>query len=72
MANFGANILHAKTIIPIIGKNTARILNTFNHENKGTLLHPTSELKNIVVEAAHEKRTKTPTTFLSRRAPINT
>ncbi|QLE01761.1 bifunctional aspartate kinase/homoserine dehydrogenase I [Galbibacter sp. BG1] len=39
LANFGATILHAKTIIPLIEKNIPlRILNTFNHDNKGTLI----------------------------------
>lgn len=39
LANFGATILHAKTIIPLIEKNIPlRILNIFNTENKGTLI----------------------------------
>ncbi|MDA8596509.1 bifunctional aspartate kinase/homoserine dehydrogenase I [Flavobacteriaceae bacterium] len=39
MANFGATILHAKTIIPLIEKNIPlRILNTFNDKNQGTLI----------------------------------
>ena len=39
LANFGATILHAKTIIPLLEKNIPlRILNTFNHENEGTLI----------------------------------
>jgi homoserine O-acetyltransferase len=39
LANFGANILHAKTIIPLIEKNIPlRLLNTFDPENKGTLI----------------------------------
>ncbi len=39
LANFGATILHAKTIIPLIEKNIPlRILNTFNSDNKGTLI----------------------------------
>ncbi|MET3045292.1 bifunctional aspartate kinase/homoserine dehydrogenase I [Flavobacterium covae] len=39
LANFGANILHAKTIIPLVEKNIPlRILNTFNPENEGTLI----------------------------------
>ncbi|MBO0342957.1 MAG: bifunctional aspartate kinase/homoserine dehydrogenase I [Bacteroidota bacterium] len=41
LANFGANILHAKTIIPLIEKNIPlRICNTFNDENEGTLIGP--------------------------------
>ncbi len=37
LANFGANILHAKTIVPLIEKNIPlRICNTFNHNSKGT------------------------------------
>ncbi len=39
LAGFGANILHAKTIIPLIEKNIPlRILNTFNSNNEGTLI----------------------------------
>ncbi|MCL9809363.1 bifunctional aspartate kinase/homoserine dehydrogenase I [Flavobacterium luminosum] len=39
LANFGATILHAKTIIPLVEKNIPlRILNTFNPENEGTLI----------------------------------
>ena len=48
MANFGANILHAKTIIPLLEKNIPlRILNTFNHENKGTLITSNSNAAGI-------------------------
>ncbi|KQC29880.1 bifunctional aspartate kinase/homoserine dehydrogenase I [Flagellimonas eckloniae] len=44
LANFGANILHAKTIIPLIEKNIPlRILNTFNADNQGTLIGPKTE-----------------------------
>ncbi len=44
MANFGTNILHAKTIIPLIEKNIPlRILNTFNSDNEGTLIGKASE-----------------------------
>lgn len=39
LANFGATILHAKTIIPLVEKNIPlRILNTFNPDNDGTLI----------------------------------
>lgn len=39
LASFGASILHAKTIIPLIEKNIPlRILNTFNSDAKGTLI----------------------------------
>ena len=39
LANFGAQVLHAKTIIPLIEKNIPlRILNTFNPNSKGTLI----------------------------------
>jgi aspartokinase/homoserine dehydrogenase 1 len=48
MANFGATILHAKTIIPLLEKNIPlRILNTFNHENKGTLITSNSSAAGI-------------------------
>lgn len=40
LANFGASILHAKTIIPLIEKNIPlRIKNTFNAEDAGTLIN---------------------------------
>lgn len=39
MANFGATILHAKTIVPLLEKNiNLRILNTFNPNDQGTLI----------------------------------
>lgn len=39
LANFGASILHAKTIIPLLEKNIPlRILNTFDRESEGTLI----------------------------------
>jgi homoserine O-acetyltransferase len=48
LANFGATILHAKTIIPLLEKNiNLRILNTFNSEDTGTLITATSSEKGI-------------------------
>ncbi|WP_370449397.1 bifunctional aspartate kinase/homoserine dehydrogenase I [Aquimarina sp. BL5] len=48
LAYFGANILHAKTIIPLIEKNIPlRILNTFDHKNKGTLITAENDEKGI-------------------------
>ena len=48
LANFGATILHAKTIIPLLEKNiNLRILNTFNKEDKGTLITAQSSEKGI-------------------------
>ena len=39
LANFGANILHAKTIIPLIEKNIPiRILNSYDTSDEGTLI----------------------------------
>lgn len=39
LANFGASILHAKTILPLVESNIPlRILNTLNTSNKGTLI----------------------------------
>ncbi|MEO0573405.1 MAG: bifunctional aspartate kinase/homoserine dehydrogenase I [Bacteroidota bacterium] len=39
LANFGAKILHAKTIIPLLEKNIPlRIVNTFNADSEGTLI----------------------------------
>lgn len=53
LANFGASILHAKTIIPLIEKNIPlRIKNTFNSEDAGTLIHsetPREGIKSISV-----------------------
>ncbi|TPN85914.1 bifunctional aspartate kinase/homoserine dehydrogenase I [Aquimarina algicola] len=48
LAYFGANILHAKTIIPLIEKNIPlRILNTFNDQNNGTLITSETNKKGI-------------------------
>jgi len=48
LANFGATILHAKTIIPLIEKNIPlRILNTFNGDNEGTLISAKSSKEGI-------------------------
>ena len=48
LANFGANILHAKTIIPLVEKNIPlRLLNTFDSENKGTLIKSHATAKGI-------------------------
>lgn len=48
LANFGASILHAKTIIPLIEKNIPlRIKNTFNSEDAGTLIHSDSQSEGI-------------------------
>ncbi|ARV16329.1 bifunctional aspartate kinase/homoserine dehydrogenase I [Polaribacter sp. SA4-12] len=48
LANFGATILHAKTIIPLLEKNiNLRILNTFNKEDRGTLITAESSTKGI-------------------------
>ncbi len=48
LANFGATILHAKTIIPLLEKNIPlRILNTFNHENQGTLITSNTDKEGI-------------------------
>lgn len=54
MANFGTNILHAKTIIPLIEKKIPlRILNTFEPENEGTLIGSETEqggIKSLTVQ----------------------
>lgn len=48
LANFGASILHAKTIIPLIEKGIPlRIKNTFNSEDAGTLIHRENEQEGI-------------------------
>ncbi len=48
LASFGANILHAKTIIPLIEKSIPlRILNTFDYKNKGTLITSETSEKGI-------------------------
>ncbi|MBN2236130.1 MAG: bifunctional aspartate kinase/homoserine dehydrogenase I [Bacteroidales bacterium] len=48
LANFGASILHAKTIIPLIEKQIPlRILNTFNSLSEGTLISSENTNKNV-------------------------
>lgn len=48
LAHYGANIIHAKTILPLIEKNIPlRILNTQNPEGKGTLISSTPTAKGI-------------------------
>ncbi len=48
LASFGATILHAKTIIPLIEKNIPlRILNTYNDDNEGTLISAKSSKEGI-------------------------
>lgn len=48
LANFGATILHAKTIIPLLEKNIPlRILNTFKEDNEGTLISAKTEKEGI-------------------------
>ena len=48
IANFGATILHAKTIIPLIEKNIPlRILNTFKGDEEGTLISARSSDEGI-------------------------
>jgi len=48
LAFFGTNVLHAKTIIPLIEKNIPlRILNTFDHKNNGTLITSETNKKGI-------------------------
>ncbi|MDO4228331.1 MAG: bifunctional aspartate kinase/homoserine dehydrogenase I [Capnocytophaga sp.] len=48
LANFGASILHAKTIIPLIEKKIPlRIKNTFNNQDEGTLIHSESSQDGI-------------------------
>ena len=48
LANFGATILHAKTIIPLLEKNIPlRILNTFNNDGEGTLISAKSGTEGI-------------------------
>ncbi|MDM1043353.1 MULTISPECIES: bifunctional aspartate kinase/homoserine dehydrogenase I [unclassified Myroides] len=55
LANFGASILHAKTILPLIENNIPlRILNTLNPENTGTLIsaNPTATgIKSISLQS---------------------
>ncbi len=48
LANFGTNILDAKTIIPLLEKNiNLRILNIFNKNDKGTLITSLPSTKGI-------------------------
>lgn len=55
LANFGASILHAKTILPLVENNIPlRILNTLNPSSKGTLISgkPTTQgIKSLSVES---------------------
>lgn len=55
LAHFGASILHAKTIVPLLKNQIPlRILNTLNPENTGTLIsaRPTAEgIKSISVQS---------------------
>ncbi|MCM2302335.1 MAG: bifunctional aspartate kinase/homoserine dehydrogenase I [Flavobacteriaceae bacterium] len=54
LASFGASILHAKTIIPLVEKNIPlRILNTYNPNATGTLINnkiTDKEVKSISVQ----------------------
>ena len=48
LANFGTNVLHAKTIIPLLEKNIKlRILNTFNPDDEGTLISAKANTKEV-------------------------
>ncbi len=48
LANFGATVLHAKTIIPLVEKNiNLRILNTFKATDAGTLITAKSNSKEV-------------------------
>ena len=48
LANFGASILHAKTILPLIEKDIPlRILNTFNTNDNGTIITKNDTQKGI-------------------------
>ncbi|MBC8753268.1 bifunctional aspartate kinase/homoserine dehydrogenase I [Kordia sp. YSTF-M3] len=48
LATFGAHILHAKTIVPLIEKNIPlRILNTFNSSDNGTVITQKTNTKGI-------------------------
>lgn len=48
LANFGASVLHAKTIIPLVEKNiNLRILNTFNANDEGTLITAKPSAKEV-------------------------
>ncbi|MGG5598212.1 bifunctional aspartate kinase/homoserine dehydrogenase I [Myroides sp. DF42-4-2] len=48
LAHFGASILHAKTILPLVESDIPlRILNTLNPKSKGTLISSTPSTKGI-------------------------
>lgn len=52
LAYFGAKVLHPKTILPAMKKNIpVRVLNSFNPENKGTIILSKSERTNDAVKA---------------------
>ncbi|MDP4185962.1 MAG: bifunctional aspartate kinase/homoserine dehydrogenase I, partial [Bacteroidota bacterium] len=48
LANFGTNVLHAKTILPLVEKKIPiKILNSFNPEGSGTLINDKGSGKGI-------------------------
>ncbi|MCP1995350.1 bifunctional aspartate kinase/homoserine dehydrogenase I [Flavobacterium sp. HSC-61S13] len=56
MAHLGASILHAKTIIPLLNKQIPlRIVNTFNPEDRGTLISGNSKSSGIRALSVLEK-----------------
>ena len=55
LANFGAKVLHAKTIIPLIEKNIPlRILNTFNGSSQGTVIDSNCKKEGITSLSVQE------------------
>lgn len=57
LANFGMNVLHAKTIIPLVEKNIPlRLLNTFNPGSNGTLISDKGKGQGEGIKAISVKR----------------
>ena len=56
LANFGTNILHAKTILPLVEKKIPiRIANSFHPEDAGTLINSEGDGKGIKAVSVIEK-----------------
>lgn len=57
LAFFGARVLHPKTIIPAMEKNIpVKVLNSFNPDNKGTLILSKAEKNKQIVKAISYKK----------------
>ncbi len=56
LANFGTNVLHAKTILPLVEKKIPiRILNSFNPDDPGTLINSEGDGRGIKAVSVIDK-----------------